>query len=135
MNDREMRKAAKYVADLAAMYGLKDWRIELHEGDNKEAHDGIVAAEVVCVYGRRLAIIGISPDFPTWEPREQANVVLHELTHVHLNQLATLLEEALPGLIGSTTFHTLMVGYRQAMEHATDAIAEAIAPRFPVFEP
>ncbi len=131
MTPKEFRSVAKYVIRTAAEYGLRDWQIVVHEGT--KADD--LAAGVWCVYGRRIAHVSVADDFTASSPEEQRRIVLHELTHIHLDQTTTLIQEALPGILGAPAYAVFEQAYRQAMEHATDAIADAVAERYEVWVP
>ena len=126
MTSQEFKSLGRYVAKVASAYGLRDWHITLH-GDTHEREN---AGEVSCVYGQRRAHIGVSAEFGGLDADEQRHVVVHELTHIHLDQVVQLVEDLQP-LLGKQAFDTFMLGYRQAVEHATDAIASAIHKGFP----
>lgn len=129
MTSKQEKSLVRYISDIGKEYGLTGWEIALsHDADDHNA------AQVACVYGRRIALLALSPDFATFPPEEQRRVILHELTHVHLDQVTTLVHDALPGLLGQPAFDAFIAGYRQAMEHSTDAIAAAIADKFPLWE-
>lgn len=130
MTPKARRSLERYIADIGREYGLSGWQMALHEGTDTDG----AAAEVACVYGRKIAHVGIHDDFGSFPPEEQRAVILHELTHIHLDQVTTLVADVLPGLIGAPAYAAFEAGYRQAMEHATDAIAAAIADKFPLWE-
>ncbi len=130
MTPRDAKGLARYIARTANDYGLGDWRIEFHADVEDDRHAG----ETSCVYGRKIAHLSLSSDFPSYSPEEQRQIVLHELTHIHFDQVTTLVINVLPDLIGKPAFDAFMVGYTQAMEHAVDAIADAIGDKYPLWE-
>lgn len=130
MTPKQTRSLVRYMSDLTREYGLGSWRIIVHEGCTEDDH----AAEVSCVYGRRIAHVNLAADFASYPPEEQRSTILHELTHIHLDQMNSLIDETLPAAMGAPAYTAFLAGYRQAMEHATDAIAMAIADKFPLWE-
>ena len=129
MTPKQKKSLIRYISAVGKEYGLTGWQMGL----SFDAHDA-VAAEVSCVYGRRIAHLAVSPDFLDFTPEEQRQVIVHEMTHIHLDQMQTLIHDLLPEVMGKPAFDAFIAGYRQAMEHATDAIADAIAPTFPLWE-
>lgn len=131
MNDRARRSLAKYIFSIAKEFGLRDWDLYLMP---EKPPDEEAAASVRCVYGRRKANIYIGDDFWHSNPEEQRRIILHELIHVHQDQTLTLVEETLPDLLGKPAMFTFEKAYRQANEHGVDALAAAIADRYPLWE-
>ena len=128
MTPRQRQGYARYVRLIADHMGLTDWRLELHyDGTEPE-----IAAHVSCVTGRRIAHITLSGDFGTFAPEEQRHVVVHELLHIHLDPMGQYAHDTLPGLLGGPVFTAWITAYRTANENATDAIAAALSPLFPV---
>jgi hypothetical protein len=127
---KQSRSLARYISDIAREYGLSGWTIVGHEGTDSEDH----AAEVTCLFGRKVAHLNLSADFASFTPEEQRQTVLHELTHIHLDQMNSLMHSVLPEVMGLPAYSAFFAGYNQAMEHATDAIAVAIADKFPLWE-
>ena len=131
MSPKQYRSLARYMGQIAKEFGLKDWELTLH--DEPPDLDQALAS-VECVYGRRVAHIRVAPDFDHYTPESQRNAVLHELIHIHTEPVRALIRTALPSLIGAPAFEAFMAGFTQADEHATDAIAAAIAERYPIWE-
>jgi hypothetical protein len=128
---RLRRSLARYIFTIAKEFGLRDWDMYLL-GDPPDTETA--AASVECIYGRRKANIRVGVEFHHASPEEQREVVLHELIHVHFAQTRALIDEVLPDLLGKPAFVAFREAYRQADEHATDAIANAIADRYPLWE-
>jgi len=118
------------MGDITREFGLAGWRIIVHDGTDADDH----AAETACVYGRRVAHINLASDFVSYPPEEQRATILHELTHIHFDQTLTLVNEVLPEAMGGPAYTAFIAGYRQAMEHAVDAIAQAISDKYPLWE-
>lgn len=131
MTPKQYKSLAKYMSALARDYGLNDWDIRLHT-EPPEQDDALAA--VSTVYGRRIAHISVASDFDQYEPEAQRIAILHELTHIHQAQERDLVTGILPDALGIPAFAMFEAGWRQAMEHGTDAIAAAIADRYPLWE-
>ncbi|MCC6311345.1 MAG: hypothetical protein IT345_10565 [Trueperaceae bacterium] len=131
MTPKQYRSLARYMASIAKDFGLRDWALTLHD---EPPDDPNALASVECVFGRRNAHVRVAQDFDQYPPEDQRTAILHELIHVHTEGLRALLRNSLPDLIGHPTFNALWAGVTQADEHATDALADAIAPYYPVWE-
>lgn len=125
------RRLMRYIATIGKMLGLCDWKVILRpdEPDSKDH-----AASISCVYGRRVANLWLSHGFEHLEPAEQRQILVHELLHVHFDSMTTLIEQALPPALGAPAYGVFDAAYRERAEHAVDAIAEAVAPVFPLPE-
>jgi hypothetical protein len=119
-----------YVRACADVMGLKDWRIQINLEPPED--DGATAA-IAPVYGRRYAELRFCEDFNERMPTEQRQTVAHELIHCHLDELDTVLNtDTLTDIMGKPAFHLLHAHHHTALENATDALAEAIAPMLPL---
>lgn len=131
MTAAERRRLHKYIARMGRMLGLSDWTIHLHD---EEPDDKNHAAAISSVYGQRRANLWLAHGFLDMEPTEIRKTLVHELLHIHLDSMFSLVEQALPGSLGGPAYAVFEAAYRERNEHATDAIAEAIAPVFPLPE-
>ena len=131
MSPKQYRSLAKYIKRCCVIYGLSEWHGELHT--DPPANDSAIAS-VETAYGRKIAVIRVCADFDEYEPQVQRCAIVHELTHIHEAQMIDLIDDRLPEALGKPAFVMFEAGWRQAMEHTTDAIATAIAPMFPLWE-
>lgn len=109
-----------YVRKIADMIGLRDWDIEVSERKPDIAN----AAEVICVSGRRAAIIKLSNYFMTTTRDSQRYLVTHELVHCHFASMHNFLDATLEG--------PHYTAYNHAYEYGVDATAAALAPFLPL---
>ena len=130
MTHRQRRSLAKYVSSLAVTLALRDWTLEFPD---EEPDSGNAIASVECVYGRRLAIVRFRSDFVTQPCEEQRQVVLHELIHVQFAHRRQATQDALEG-IGREARQQAIDAITLGDEYGTDALAEAIAEFFPLWE-
>lgn len=117
--------AERYVRALADELRLKDWRITVAD----EPCDDHAQAQVSIPYGRRCAIIYISPEDCGIEGARQA--IVHELLHCHFEPINWAVNNAADPL-GSLAFGVLEGSVSDATELAIDTLAEAIAPMLPL---
>lgn len=127
MNDRERRRLAKYVAARAVDLGLRDWEFLF---EPTPSDDGTMA-QVTPTYGRRLAVVAFCADFHHKTREEQRQTVVHELLHVHFAAEAQAVIDATKQLSPSAAAIALDA-YRMGHEYGVDALADAIAPLFPL---
>jgi len=131
MTAAERKRLARYIRTVANTLGLHDWRLDIQEDepDTKEAW-----ASVSCTYGRRIAQMWLSHGFELLDPAEQRHVIVHELLHIHFDRALSLAESSLPGLLGVGAYSVYLASLRENLEHGVDAVADALAPAFPLPE-
>jgi hypothetical protein len=129
---RQYKSLARYIHAISKEFGLNDWDLRLHTDPPEDSN---ALAAVSTVYGRKIAHIYVCEDFDHFEPEQQRIAIIHELTHIHQAQVFDLIDNTLPDALGKHAFAMFEAGWRQAMEHTTDAIATAIAPMFPLWMP
>lgn len=115
----------RYVSDLARDYGLTDWEISFKTAPC----GGDAQADITCTYGQRRATIALAHDFATYEPQRQRRVLIHELTHCHLDPIDTVTHN-LERILGVAAYGVHYEAINDAVEWAADIIATAIAPKF-----
>lgn len=131
MTTAERKRLARYTCRLAVTLGLRDWTLNFPE---EEPTDKKAAAAVATVYGRRIASVWFSPDFLDYPPEQQRHIVVHELLHIHLDPIRTLADSTLPAAIGVAGWAIFEPALRERVEHAVDAIADALACALPLPE-
>lgn len=131
MTKRQWKSVGKYIRTLADQLWLRDWNLEI---SHNPADGANALAQVTCTPGRKQAVIELCPNFPNLERAVQRHVLVHELLHVAFSGPHTHTYQALPTLLGEAAWSAYESGYRMAEELATDGVADAIAPLFPLWE-
>jgi hypothetical protein len=135
VNDRQYRSLAKYAGVIAKELGLAHMDLVLDPGHPGEATDhSEAAASFEGVYGRYRGAIQVNARFETYTPEEQRVCIVHELLHAHTERQRELLRTSLPDAMGRSSYEVFMAAWTQLDELATDAVATAIAPKFPLWE-
>lgn len=129
LNVKQRKALMAYLGYLAPRLGLSAWDIFLRpEPCENPEH----AATVSCIPGRKIANIQVAVDFFDTEPEKQRHVLVHELIHIHVDQEFQLIEDTLPGMIGSVAYHPFQAAFRSLHEHGVDAMASVLAPHYPL---
>ena len=135
MTDKQYRSLARYTARIAKELGLSHMTLSLDTADPGGASDGTqAAASWEGVFGRHRGVIQVSREFDHFPPEHQRVYIVHELLHAHTEHVRALVRTSLAPVMGQQAFDVFMAGYTQADELATDALAEAIAPNYPLWE-
>lgn len=118
----------QYLRALADELGLRDWSIELHDQlDTDECY-----ASTTCTKDSQAARIALGERFVNDPPATQRETLLHELLHCHFDAGHQFVLDSMGELIGRPAVTVLDRGLRSHVERTVDAIAVAIAPRFPL---
>ena len=135
MTPKQERSFARYVGEIARTLA-PGWDIRLHFADPGDPGGvGVsAAASVGTTWGRRLAHLTVDPDVVTWTPEEQRHVIVHEFIHIPFMAVTDLVDVSFREKVGSLAWEAFKSGWVHADEHATDALAKAIAPFFPLWE-
>jgi hypothetical protein len=134
MTDRQYRSLARYIFKLAKDLGLGHMELSLHAEPPEGDHGLEAAASFEGTYGRQRGAIRVNKDFGHYSPVEQRHVIVHELIHAHTEHLREYVRTSLPGHLSQPAFQMFMSGYTQQDELFTDALADAIAPKFPLWD-
>jgi hypothetical protein len=129
LTDKQRKSLLRYLGGITAYLGLTEWEVRLAD---EPCEDPSHAATVQCVPGRKIATIQLAADWFTQSPAQQRHVLIHELIHIHTDQEFQYIEDSLPEMIGSMAYFPWEKAYRNLHEHATDALAKALAEHFPV---
>jgi len=81
---------------------------------------------------RRHVTIWLPRDFPTVDPAEQRQTLVHELLHVPVCDIRDYLTDVLPDLLGKPASLAITEHVRHVEELAVDQVAEAIATLLPM---
>jgi hypothetical protein len=122
---------ADYIRRLADAMHLRDWTFELVAGEQPDRADA--AASILVTYGRKDAAIRLATDWGTYPPDRQRHYLVHELVHAHQEAIHIAANNA-RDLLGTAAWAVLDGCHRDAIEVATDALAEIIAPFMPLPE-
>lgn len=135
MTPKQQRSLVRWIGDIAETL-IPGWDLNIHIGDPGDPGDlgQPAAASVSCVWGRRIANMNVAPDIVKWRPEEQRHVIVHELIHVVFFGTKLLAERTFRDLVGSMTWDGYEPAAIKTDEDATDAMAKAIAPFFPLWE-
>lgn len=82
-------------------------------------------------YGQHHATLWFADDLVTVGPRQQVYTVVHELGHVGLDPLDTVLENSVEDLIGGPAMSVLRGQWRAQVELVNDRICTVVAREFP----
>lgn len=135
MTDKQYRSLAKYAGQVAKELGLAHFNLSIHDEHVGETADGdTAAASFEGTYGRYCGVIRVNRNFDQYAPEDQRIYIVHELLHAHTEHLREFARTALIGTVGRDAFEVFWAGYRQQDELFTDALATAIAPKFPLWE-
>lgn len=116
-----------YTRRLAALMGLGHWRIDF---EIEPAPDDSVAC-IRVVRGQQRAILQVGKQYAAQSPEDARSTILHELIHVYLWPLDDLVDHVQPH-VGTIAAALIEAQHELAVERATDALAVAIAPHFPL---
>lgn len=122
------KKIKRYVRSLADSLGLKDWKIVVSEPRTDQDN----AAEVVVPDGQRFAKLVLHAEWEKWKPEYLRSTIIHELLHCHFEDARNCVAKDPVKILGKPAATVLYEGFYRGLEHGVDALAEAIAPLFPL---
>ena len=128
MNDADHAYWTAYARTLADGLGLKDWEVVIKRETPDDGHAG---ASMLTVTGRRLVWIKLGDGFLANTPEMQRHYMLHELVHIHTDDIDTAMWQA-ADVINGEAFTLLQKVVRDRIEFATDVIAASIGHAFPL---
>lgn len=126
--DGDRDALGRYVRDMADLMGLRDWTVGI-ASDPPEDDEANASVEVT--FGRRYAMIKFSATWTERAPEEMRQTVVHELAHCHLWSMNQRICD-LHNLLGTGTYEVMEKAYRENLELAIDAIAQAWAETLPL---
>jgi hypothetical protein len=129
LTDAEHTYWTGYVRGIADQMRLRDWDIVLA----RDVCEG-AGARITVTYGRRTAVIEFGYSFWTNGVVEQRQTIVHELIHIYLDDIDTVMRDA-KDIIASDVFELTRQTVANRIELATDGLAEGIAPLFPLPDP
>lgn len=118
---------ARYVRVVADLFGLRDWEIVIAANFCDED----TMAETECTYGQRHALLRFNEKWTEWTKDELRSTVVHELLHVHTEQLSELVGDIGRDVLQEQAASVLSTSLSYSLERIVDQIAVAIAPFFP----
>lgn len=130
MTEQEWRSLEGYVAKIAGILGLRDWKIDVKRDAPPDANN---EAATWIANDADEAHIHVNDRFREWEADLQRAVITHELLHLHLDRLHDFGEQALRGA-AAHAWPGLEENYRRLHERTTERLAQAISPLLPHIE-
>lgn len=128
---RHNRLIREYAEELSSHMGLADWTIEIRY-DPTEVD---VYAEIECVYGQRLARIGLNPNWMTYTREMQRDTLVHELVHATLAPLSQMAYDMCDALTKNEAAQdAAKAALAGCEEWVVDPISLALAPHLPLPE-
>jgi hypothetical protein len=131
VNDAEWEELKRYVRAMADLLWLRDWTLIVSREEPGE--DGWIAC---CepITGRKAATLRFRNDFRERDPETQRQTVVHELLHCHTAQPWHLVRVTLPKELGQSAYNLFCDAFRNELEYAVDAIADAVSGSFPLIQ-
>ena|ERR1700689_3366726 len=108
-----------YVSELASLLALADWRIDIDPEPCSPQYD----AYVTVVPGHKWAIIELSPTWDEKSPDEQRHTLVHELLHLHFDEVRGVLKR---NLNDDPMHRVIMNEHLNFIEHGVEAVASAV---------
>jgi hypothetical protein len=129
MRRRHRRALAAYVREIADHMGLHDWTLTIRA----RPPDGYEDKHGWCkpTYGQHHAVLWFSDVLVDAGPRQIAYTVTHELLHVVLDRLDTVIQNGVDDLTGRPADTILHASWTYALEMTVDQLARTIARRWP----
>lgn len=130
LTKKQLKALDPWILELLHGCRLTEWTIRLAK--DLLPRDSDAAAQVRCIYGRKIAHIQLGPEWMASSPTERRHVMVHELIHCHLDAACRFMENELETLVGKPAALVAERGFNQDLEFAVDALAEALAPHLPL---
>lgn len=130
MKKRDHRELCRYIRWVANELGLHDWTIHVMH----EPAESNKSGNIHCTDGARECFISFAWNFRSLPAEEQRETVVHELLHAQHATCWHMVQSDLAEALGKPTYYVFCDSYRRAMEYSVDALAKAIAPRFPLID-
>ena len=118
----------RYVRVMSDLFGLRDWEIVVAANFCDED----TLAETECTYGQRHAVLRFNEKWSEWKREDLRSTVVHELLHVHTEQLSELVGDIGRDVLQEQAASVLSTSLSYSLERIVDQIAVAIAPFFPL---
>jgi len=115
----EYEKAVKILSKMIGSLGLDDWEIGIFE-DTEIEH----VAETEIDFPERTAHIFLNPSHDEYDPNKLRFLMRHELFHIFLSPIRSLIREIFPA-VASEQFNSLLASYNFAEETAIGMIERA----------
>jgi len=115
---------------MSDLFGLRDWEIVVAANFCDED----TLAETECTYGQRHAVLRFNEKWSEWKREDLRSTVVHELLHVHTEQLSELVGDIGRDVLQEQAASVLSTSLSYSLERIVDQIAVAIAPFFPLLE-
>lgn len=131
ITDRRLLRLHDYVADLQGRLGLTEWDIALKLDQRPDGAEA--TAEVRVTKNRLRASLYFAEDFFTDSPSDQRHVVVHELCHLPMDQVDSVVWDGDINLaLGAAAFAVYGPVAKKASEQAVDRFATMLAQYLPL---
>ncbi len=120
-----------YLRNVANQIGLRDWYLTLSWEPISPEEDEEAMASITRTYGQRAAKIRLMSDFALLPPRDQSHALIHELYHLHLDDIEFLGRGALRDAMGEMAYGMYSSLLHSEIEKATDNIALGVYELLP----
>lgn len=118
----------RYIRLLADLLALQNWAIYLDRDPSEEDNN----AETIVGENRRLATMKLTRDWRHCPPEEQRHTLVHELIHLPVDRLSSVLESDLDGFLSAGEQSIARNVFRREVEAVVDALADGVAPHLPL---
>lgn len=108
-----------YIGQVKSLLGLSDWRVDVDPEPCSQQYD----AYVTVVPGHKWAIIELGPTFADKPADEQRHTIVHELLHLHFDEVRGVLKRNLPD---DPMHRVIMNEHLNFIEHGVEAVASAV---------
>lgn len=131
MSKGEFMRIGAYLRNVANQIGLRDWYLTLGWDPITKDEDDEAMAMITRTYGQKSATVRIMADFALLPPRDQSHALIHELYHLHLDDLEFLGRGALQDVMGETAYRMYSSLLHSEIEKAVDNIALGVTELLP----
>jgi hypothetical protein len=129
---------AAYVTRLRDDLLLGHWRIELEHLPPKPTEPDqdveLIDGQIESLREGYTAKLRVHANFRQGTPDDQRETIIHELLHLHFDQLFSDMTDLIEGFAAKQAFEACDVLNRRNYERMTAAVAAAISPKFPLIE-
>lgn len=130
MTDQQYRVLVNYIRSTADHMGLRDWQFVLEPAFLTDPPGKLAATSV---WGdSKTTTMEFHSDFFTLGPLMQREVVIHEITHWHLEPPWRFVAAIADAHLSREAAAVMRTAYEQHMELSVDSISAAWARHFPV---
>jgi hypothetical protein len=131
MPKKDFMRIGAYIRNVANQFGLRDWYLSLAWSPITDEEDSDAMACITRTYGQRHATIRVMADFALLPPQQQSHALVHELLHLHLDDVEFLARETLQDSMGELAYGMYRSLLHAEIEKAVDNMALSMAELLP----